>query len=113
MAAGIVQEFQFGMSWSEYARFVGDIFGAPLAVEALLAFSLNPHSWDYGYSAGENYHQKSTRCIWMVAAGIKHVCTMDYRNNSWMQSVGAVFNPITGRAELDGALGFFAVVLDM
>src|SRR5512142_3205100 len=40
VATGIVQEFQFGMNWSEYSRFVGDIFGAPLAIEALLAFFL-------------------------------------------------------------------------
>ena len=38
VATGIVQEFQFGMNWSEYSRYVGDIFGAPLAIEALLAF---------------------------------------------------------------------------
>ena len=38
VVTGIVQEFQFGMNWSEYSRFVGDIFGAPLAVEALVAF---------------------------------------------------------------------------
>ena len=40
VATGIVQEFQFGMNWSNYSRFVGDIFGAPLAIEALLAFFL-------------------------------------------------------------------------
>ena len=39
VVTGIVQEFQFGMNWSTYSRFVGDIFGAPLAIEALLAFS--------------------------------------------------------------------------
>ena len=38
VATGIVQEFQFGMAWSEYSRFVGDVFGAPLAMEGLLAF---------------------------------------------------------------------------
>ena len=38
VVTGIVQEFQFGMNWSEYSRFMGDIFGAPLAIEALLAF---------------------------------------------------------------------------
>ena len=38
VVTGIVQEFQFGMNWSEYSRFVGDIFGAPLAIEALMAF---------------------------------------------------------------------------
>ena len=40
VATGIVQEFQFGMNWSEYSRFVGDVFGAPLAMEGLLAFFL-------------------------------------------------------------------------
>ena len=40
VVTGIVQEFQFGMNWSEYSRFVGDIFGAPLAIEALMAFFL-------------------------------------------------------------------------
>ena len=40
VVTGIVQEFQFGMDWSEYSRFVGDVFGAPLAMEALLAFFL-------------------------------------------------------------------------
>ncbi len=38
VVTGIIQEFQFGMNWSDYSRFVGDIFGAPLAIEALLAF---------------------------------------------------------------------------
>ena len=52
VATGIVQEFQFGMNWSEYSRYVGDIFGAPLAVEALLAF-LNQPSWDCGSSVGD------------------------------------------------------------
>ena len=40
VVTGIVQEFQFGMNWSDYSRFVGDIFGAPLAIEGLLAFFL-------------------------------------------------------------------------
>ena len=40
VVTGIIQEFQFGMNWSDYSRFVGDIFGAPLALEALLAFFL-------------------------------------------------------------------------
>src|SRR5882672_9857252 len=40
VATGLVQEFQFGMNWSEYSRFVGDVFGAPLAMEGLLAFFL-------------------------------------------------------------------------
>lgn len=52
VVTGILQEFQFGMNWSDYSRFVGDVFGAPLAIEALLAFSLNLHLLDFGYSAG-------------------------------------------------------------
>jgi cytochrome bd ubiquinol oxidase subunit I len=43
IVTGIVQEFQFGMAWSEYSRFVGDIFGAPLAIEALMAFLYRKH----------------------------------------------------------------------
>ncbi len=53
VATGIVQEFQFGMNWSEYSRFVGDIFGAPLAVEALLAFFLESTFlglWIFGWA---------------------------------------------------------------
>lgn len=52
VVTGIVQEFQFGMNWSEYSRFVGDVFGAPLALEALLAFSSSPPSSGCGSSAG-------------------------------------------------------------
>ncbi len=52
VVTGIVQEFQFGMNWSEYSRFVGDIFGAPLAIEALLAFFLESTflgMWIFGW----------------------------------------------------------------
>ena len=52
VATGIVQEFQFGMNWSEFSRFVGDIFGAPLAVEASSPSSSSPLSWACGSSAG-------------------------------------------------------------
>src|SRR6186713_566570 len=53
VATGIVQEFQFGMTWSEYSRFVGDVFGAPLAVEALVAFFLESTFiglWIFGWT---------------------------------------------------------------
>ncbi|MBR7551457.1 cytochrome ubiquinol oxidase subunit I, partial [Mycobacterium tuberculosis] len=52
VATGLVQEFQFGMAWSEYSRFVGDVFGAPLAMEALLAFFLESTflgMWIFGW----------------------------------------------------------------
>src|SRR6188768_3820185 len=52
VVTGIVQEFQFGMNWSDYSRFVGDVFGAPLAVEGLLAFFLSRRSWACGSSGG-------------------------------------------------------------
>ncbi|WP_232525740.1 cytochrome ubiquinol oxidase subunit I [Actinomyces sp. zg-332] len=114
VATGIVQEFQFGMNWSEYARFVGDIFGAPLAVEALLAFFIESTFlglWIFGW--GKLSPKVHTLCIWMVAIGVNVSALWIVGANSWMQHpVGAVFNPATGRAELDGALGFFNVVLN-
>ena len=58
VVTGIVMEFQFGMNWAGYANFVGDIFGAPLAIEALLAFFLSQPFWDFGFSVGTN-SQKS------------------------------------------------------
>ena len=70
VVTGIVQEFQFGMNWSEYSRFVGDIFGAPLAIEALLAFFLESTFlgvWIFGW---EKLSKKAhLAAIWLVAIG--------------------------------------------
>ena len=70
VVTGIVQEFQFGMNWSEYSRYVGDIFGAPLAVEALMAFFLESTFlgiWIFGEGrVPEKVHLAS---IWLVAIG--------------------------------------------
>src|ERR1041385_522653 len=70
VVTGIVQEFQFGMNWSEYSRFVGDIFGAPLAVEALLAFFLESTFlgiWIFGWNRlGKKLHVTT---IWLVTLG--------------------------------------------
>ena len=70
VVTGIVQEFQFGMNWSEYSRFVGDIFGAPLAIEALVAFFLEPTFlgvWIFGWDRlSKKIHLAS---IWLVAIG--------------------------------------------
>ena len=63
VATGIVQEFQFGMNWSEYSRFVGDIFGAPLAIEALAAFFIESTFlgiWIFGWD------RLPKRCIWLL-----------------------------------------------
>ncbi|MCI5825679.1 MAG: cytochrome ubiquinol oxidase subunit I, partial [Arcanobacterium sp.] len=70
VATGIVQEFQFGMGWSEYSRFVGDIFGAPLAFEALLAFFLESTFlgiWIFG--RGRVTPKVHTLAIWLFAIG--------------------------------------------
>ncbi|MGF1647832.1 MAG: cytochrome ubiquinol oxidase subunit I [Kineosporiaceae bacterium] len=103
VVTGIVQEFQFGMNWSEYSRFVGDIFGAPLAVEALAAFFLESvfiGLWIFGWDKlSRGVH---LACIWLVAIGVNLSAYFILAANSWMQHpVGARFNPETGRAELD------------
>jgi cytochrome d ubiquinol oxidase subunit I len=70
VVTGIVQEFQFGMAWSEYSRFVGDIFGAPLAIEALLAFFLESTFlgiWIFGWERLSKGIHLAT--IWLVALG--------------------------------------------
>ncbi|WP_194947881.1 cytochrome ubiquinol oxidase subunit I [Actinomyces trachealis] len=112
VATGIVQEFQFGMNWSEYSRFVGNIFGAPLAFEALLAFFMESTFmglWIFGWDRlSPKLHNL---CIWMAAIGTNISAFFILAANSWMQHpVGAVINPTTGRAELDGVGGFFAVL---
>ena len=70
VVTGIVQEFQFGMNWSDYSRFVGDIFGAPLAIEALLAFFLESTFlglWIFGWDRlPKRVH---LACIWVAAIG--------------------------------------------
>lgn len=112
VATGIVQEFQFGMNWSEYSRYVGDIFGAPLAVEALLAFFLESTFlglWIFGWGRlSKGLHLLT---IWLVAIGTALSALWILGANSWMQHpVGATFNAETGRAELDGVSGFFELV---
>ena len=102
VVTGIVQEFQFGMNWSEYSRFVGDIFGAPLALEALLAFFLESTFlglWIFGW---DRLPQKiHAACIWMVAIGTNLSAIFILAANSFMQNPqGGVYNPVTDRAEM-------------
>ncbi|WP_102140913.1 cytochrome ubiquinol oxidase subunit I [Mycobacterium hubeiense] len=102
VATGIVQEFQFGMNWSEYSRFVGDIFGAPLALEGLAAFFFESTFiglWIFGWSRLPRLVHLA--CIWIVAFGVNASAYFIIAANSWMQHpVGARYNPETGRAEL-------------
>jgi cytochrome bd ubiquinol oxidase subunit I len=102
LVTGIVQEFQFGMNWSDYSRFVGDIFGAPLAIEALLAFFLESTFlglWIFGWD--KLPPRLHAACMWLVAVGTLLSAYFILAANSWMQHpVGYRFNPATGRAEL-------------
>jgi cytochrome bd ubiquinol oxidase subunit I len=109
VVTGIVQEFQFGMNWSDYSRFVGDIFGAPLAIEALLAFFLESTFlgiWIFGEGkVPEKVHLAS---IWLVAIGSNLSALWILLANGWMQHpVGYIINPVTGRAQL---VDFFALI---
>jgi cytochrome d ubiquinol oxidase subunit I len=102
VATGIVQEFQFGMAWSEYSRFVGDVFGAPLAMEALAAFFVESTFlglWIFGWDKlPKKIH---LACIWAVAVATNLSAYFILAANSWMQHpVGATFNAERGRAEM-------------
>ncbi len=109
LVTGIVQEFQFGMNWSLYSRFVGDIFGAPLAFEALLAFFLESTFlglWIFGWDRlPKKLHLAS---IWLVHLGTVFSAYFILAANSFMQNpVGYRFNEAANRAELED----FAAVL--
>lgn len=100
VATGIVQEFQFGMNWSEYSRFVGDIFGAPLAIEALAAFFIESTFlgiWIFGWDKlPKIFHLIS---IWLVALASNLSAFWILVANSFMQNPqGFVLN--NGRAEM-------------
>ncbi|MDJ0383959.1 cytochrome ubiquinol oxidase subunit I [Streptomyces sp. G-G2] len=102
VVTGIVQEFQFGMNWSDYSRFVGDVFGAPLAFEALIAFFFESTFiglWIFGWDKlPKKIH---LACIWMVSIGTILSAYFILAANSWMQHpVGYRLNKETGRAEL-------------
>lgn len=109
VVTGIVQEFQFGMNWSEYSRFVGDIFGAPLAIEALMAFFVESTFlgvWIFGWEkVSKRMHLAA---IWIVALAANISALWILIANSWMQQpVGYVIN--NGRAEM---VDFFAVIFN-
>jgi len=97
-----VQEFQFGMNWSAYSTFVGDVFGAPLALEALLAFFLEATFiglWIFGWDKlSKRVHLAS---IWAAAIGSNLSAYFILAANAWMRHpVGYEVNEATGRAQL-------------
>ncbi|RYB92010.1 cytochrome ubiquinol oxidase subunit I [Nocardioides oleivorans] len=111
VVTGIVQEFQFGMNWSDYSRFVGDVFGAPLAIEGLLAFFLESTFlglWIFGWDKlPRGLH---AACMWTVHVGTLASSWFILAANSWMQHpVGYRFNEESGRAELTD---FWAVMFN-
>ncbi|GGO86379.1 cytochrome ubiquinol oxidase subunit I [Wenjunlia tyrosinilytica] len=102
VVTGIVQEFQFGMNWSDYSRFVGDVFGAPLAFESLFAFFFESTFiglWIFGWDRLPR--KVHLACIWIVALGTVLSASFILAANSWMQHpVGYRINEKTGRAEM-------------
>ena len=111
VVTGIVQEFQFGMNWSDYSRFVGDIFGAPLAIEGLLAFFLESTFlglWIFGWDKlPRGLH---AACMWLVHLGTLASSWFILAANSWMQHpVGYRYIPDSGRAEITD---FWAVMFN-
>ena len=111
VVTGIVQEFQFGMNWSGYSRYVGDIFGAPLAVEALLAFFMESTFlgiWIFG--EGKVPEKVHLAAIWLAALGSNLSAIWILIANGFMQAPPAaayVLNEANGRLEL---VNFFALI---
>ncbi|ARE40165.1 Cytochrome d ubiquinol oxidase subunit I [Rhodovulum sp. P5] len=111
VATGITMEFQFGMNWSYYSHYVGDIFGAPLAIEGLMAFFLEAtfvglmfFGWD---KMSKPMHAIVT---WLVAIGSNFSALWILIANGWMQHpVGAEFNPVSMRMEMTS---FFDVMFN-
>ncbi len=110
VATGIIMEFEFGTNWANYSWFVGDIFGAPLAIEGILAFFMEStffavmfFGWD---KVSKGFHLLST---WLVAIGSNLSALWILVANGWMQyPVGMEFNPDTARNEM---ANFWDVIL--
>ena len=109
VVTGLIQEFQFGMNWSQYSRFVGGVFGAPLAMEGLAAFFLESTFlglWLFGWNVLPRKLHLAT--IWLVAIGTALSAAFIMAANSWMQHpVGYTIDPQTGRAELSSVGAVF------
>ncbi len=102
VATGIILEFEFGTNWSNYSWMVGDIFGAPLAIEGILAFFLEATFFAvmfFGWNrVSKKFHLLST---WMVAVGSNLSAMWILVANGWMQNpIGMSFNPDTARFEM-------------
>ena len=112
IATGLILEFEFGTNWSNYSWFVGDIFGAPLAIEGILAFFMEATFFAvmfFGWNkVGKKFHLAST---WLTGIGATISAYWILVANGWMQNpVGTTFNPETVRSEMASASAFWEVV---
>ncbi|GHG83547.1 cytochrome ubiquinol oxidase subunit I [Pseudodonghicola xiamenensis] len=111
VATGITMEFQFGMNWSYYSHYVGDIFGAPLAIEGLMAFFLEATFVGLFFFGWDRMSKVAHMVVtWLVALGSNLSALWILIANGWMQNpVGAQFNPDTMRMEMTS---FFDVLFN-
>ena len=112
IATGIILEFEFGTNWSNYSWMVGDMFGAPLAIEGILAFFMEATFFAvmfFGWNkVSPRFHLAST---WLTGIGATISAYWILVANGWMQNpVGTVFNPDTVRSEMASAGAFWEVV---
>ena len=112
IATGIILEFEFGTNWSNYSWFVGDIFGAPLAIEGILAFFMEATFFAvmfFGWEkVSKRFHLVST---WLTGIGASISAYWILVANGWMQNpVGTTFNPDTVRSEMASVEAFWEVI---
>ena len=112
IATGIILEFEFGTNWSNYSWFVGDMFGAPLAIEGILAFFMEASFFAvmfFGWNkVSKKFHLAST---WLTGIGATISAFWILVANGWMQNpVGTTFNPDTVRSEMASAAAFWEVI---
>ena len=112
IATGIILEFEFGTNWSNYSWFVGDMFGAPLAIEGILAFFMEATFFAvmfFGWSkVGKKFHLAST---WLTGIGATASAYWILVANGWMQNpVGTTFSADTVRSEMASASAFWEVI---
>ncbi|SNS23469.1 cytochrome ubiquinol oxidase subunit I [Tropicimonas sediminicola] len=111
VATGITMEFQFGMNWAYYSHYVGDIFGAPLAIEGLMAFFMEATFVGLFFFGWDKLSKRAHLVVaWLVAIGSNFSALWILIANGWMQNpVGAEFNPVSMRMEMTS---FFEVVFN-
>ena len=109
VSTGLVMEFQFGMNWSYYSHYVGDVFGAPLALEGLMAFFLEATFVGLFFFGWDKLSKRAHLVVtWLTAIGTNFSALWILIANGWMQNpVGAALNPQTMRMEVTD---FFAVL---